>query len=208
VQDLLARAAQQVAHTRVLRFMELTPSGLSALETATPPSIEWRSLTPDELLRAAADQRHDLDEAFVDDAMARGDECFGFVREGELVYYEFFSTKPTAIDESLWVQVQVGTVYAYKAFTLPSHRGRHLHADAATHAMRLFAARGALAMVSYIASNNFASIRAHIRAGFRQIGTALIITPKSESGAGPVVRMSAGCRERGIFITDRPGPLD
>jgi len=61
---------------------------------------QWSFLTSDELRRySAADPSLDLDDAFVTEALARGDRCHGFIQDGVLGAYAWFASGPTPIQD-------------------------------------------------------------------------------------------------------------
>lgn len=124
------------------------------------------------LLACATDPRLDMDEAFVQDAFAKGDACVAVFDRTTLVSYEWMAFTPTHHDQGVFVDFGPRYRYLYKAFTLPEFRGRH--------AIRLFKGssdayclrRGRVATIAYIAIDNHSSIRYAMGVGNRRIGFA------------------------------------
>jgi len=141
-------------------------------EEETPTGCSARLLTVDELIKFALDPALDLDSDAVAGAYARGDVCFGYLEQDTLVAYTWKSTVPTRAEDGLWVRFGEGYSYGYKAFTLPSHRGRHLqeHLIHASEHWRM--SHGSRYNIGYIDLLNLSSIAADRRYGNRAIGYA------------------------------------
>ena len=207
VHDLVARAAKRAAGARVLQLMEVVPERARAsaprIEGAT--TISWLPLSMERLGRHVGGEM-DLDEDFLRQAHERGDECLGFLVDDRLAHYEFFSHRPTSIDEGLWLECPSGATYGYKAFTHPDFRGNALHRASIANAVVRYAEMGSPSIISYVVSNNFPSIRSHERAGFAHFGSVALL------GMGDRARVyvSRGARARGISVhAERPAqPAD
>jgi len=94
-------------------------------EPAVP--VEVRQLERSDLQRYVTESEYGISPQFLDGIAAREDLCFGAFVGGKLVSYRFFAVRPTAIDSYLRFHFPRRWIYAYKAFTHPSWRGRHLH---------------------------------------------------------------------------------
>ena len=70
--------------------------------------------------------RLDLSEAFVRDALEKGDVCPAILRNGAIVSYSWCAFTPTHDEDGVFVHFGGTYRYAYKSFTLPEYRGQHL----------------------------------------------------------------------------------
>ena len=127
----------------------------------------------EQLLAYAQAPELELSESFVRGALAKGDVCLGILTNDALVAYTWCAFTPTHDDEGVFVRFDQGYRYAYKSFTLPQYRGKHL--------LRYFTAirdryccdaRGRSLSIAFIDIDNPASIRAAVALGSRRIGTA------------------------------------
>lgn len=110
----------------------------------------------------------------VTQALARGDICFGYVEQGNLVAYTWIGTTPTPMEAGLWVEIGPHYSFGYKALTLPSHRGRHLQECLVHAADRWLTSHGYLYNIDHIRTHNFPSIVADRRYGNRAMATPAI----------------------------------
>ena len=76
--------------------------------TPLAPGNEIRLLSQTELHAFAEDPRLQLRPDFIDEALARGDRCFGFLEQGELVSYCWFAMAETRMEAGL--NVRIGNV--------------------------------------------------------------------------------------------------
>jgi len=118
----------------------------------------------------AKDSSNEMDLNFIAAALAKGDECYGIVDGDTLASYGWYSTKLTAFNEDLQVQFSSDRVYMYKGFTHPRYRGQRLHAIGHSLAHQSYLERGFEGIVTYVESNNFASIKSARRMGYRDLG--------------------------------------
>jgi L-amino acid N-acyltransferase YncA len=82
----------------------------------------------------------------------------------------------------------------FKGYTVPAHRGKRLHAVGMCRALRDFAQAGGRGLVSYVASNNFASLKSTARMGYRLFGDVYLVRAAGRSFA----YASPGCRAYGF----------
>jgi hypothetical protein len=87
-------------------------------------------------------------------------------------------------------------VYMFKGFTLPAYRGQRLHAIGMARALEGYAELGSKGILSYVESNNFASLRSCRRMGYEDIGTIVI----SKLGGRHYSFESPGCREYALRV--------
>jgi len=193
--DLAIRAANRVVLIKILRCM--------AIERVNPAfagcSAPYRAtfLSEPMLREFGREPENEMPEPFLDEALAKGDECFGLLAGDRLAAYGWYSSGPTRIDPPDLVLHPGGRhIYMYKGFTHVAHRGRRLHAIGMTLALREYLARGFKGLVSYVESNNFSSLKSTVRMGYEIFGTIAVLKAFGVHYA----RASAGCRERGVHV--------
>jgi hypothetical protein len=124
------------------------------------------------MLRKFAERpEYDLSVRFLCEALAKGDECYGFLHGDELAAYGWYSNIPTAIDPpDLVLHFNDQFIYMYKGFTHVNYRGQRLHAIGMTKALEAYLARGYKGIVSYVEWNNFGSLKSCYRMGYKDYG--------------------------------------
>ena len=152
------------------------------LDTVNPdflavPENYWGMFFNYELLKGFTEQpEYKLPERFLDEAIAKGDQCYGFTtNDGVLAAYQWYSTKPTWVFtptkrgrwNGLLANFGEQYVYMYKGFTHPIHRGKGLYPVGVTSALASYLTRGYKGILSIVESNNFASLKSCYRMGYR-----------------------------------------
>jgi len=193
--DVGMRAANRVVPFKVLKGI--------CIETVDPAFLEchprYGGLFLDEtmLRQLSGDPKNELTPKFLDEALAKGDACYGFVAGSELAAYGWYSSKPTDLElPGLQLFFSDRYVYMYKGFTAPNHRGQRLHAVGMTRALQAYINRGYRGIVSYVEWNNFSSLKSCYRMGYRDFGNIAI------AGVGDhyVLHHDAGCRQYGFRL--------
>lgn len=196
VHDLTKKAVNRIVPVRVLRAVKLRLDRVERSFLDVPDGFEGRFASPDELRAWSADPRHDLDEAFLADAAARGDRCYAITRDGELASYGWYSKRPCRIDDTLVFHFDPAWVYMYKGFTLPAYRGKRLHAVGMARALEAYVREGSRGILSYVESNNFASLKSCYRMGYEDVGTIVV----SRLGRSTYSLASPACRVYGLAV--------
>ena len=193
--DVALRAANRVVLLKVIKGIRI--------ETVDPTFLEcdgkYRGIFLDEamLRHFAADPKNELQPDFLDEALAKGDECYGFLAGPALAAYGWYSSKPTDVDLlGLRLQFSDQYVYMYKGFTAADHRGQRLHAIGMTRALEAYLARGYRGIVSQVEWNNFASLKSCYRMGYQPFGNIAI----AGHGKHYVLHHDHGCREYGFRL--------
>ena len=143
-------------------------------------AYKGRFLDPATLWSLSAFPEYELDPAFLTAALAKGDECYGFLTGGELTggelaAYGWYSRGNTAVDiPDVELAFDQRFVYMYKGFTLKKHRGQRLHAVGMTRALDAYLARGFAGVVSYVEWSNFDSLKSCYRMGYRSFGNIYV----------------------------------
>jgi hypothetical protein len=163
----------------------------------------WGFLSYDQLrVFGRSDPSLLLDDEFLDQASERGDRCYGYVEDGTLGAYAWYSTIPTPLQDGLVVTFHRDYIYMYKAFTAPAFRGRRLYGIGVTRAFQALIREGShKGLVSYIQVHNQPSLKALRRIGCKPIGTVVAIGMRRPY----LSYSSAGCRAISrVEVVSRP----
>lgn len=141
-----------------------------------PEGLTAGFLSEPMIRRFAADTENGMSRAFVDEALAKGDECYGILSQDALVSYGWYSKQPTRIDPpELLLKFSEDYIYMYKGYTHVHSRGQRLHGIGMTLALQHYIANGRKGIVSYIEADNFASLNSSLRMGYRIFGSIYIV---------------------------------
>jgi len=170
VYDLALRAANRAVVLKILRGMTaecVNPAFLDCPEPYRPMFLDGAMLR-----RFGRDPENGLPDAFLDEVLSAGDECYGILAGDTLAAYGWYSRRPTPIDPpDIALDPGDRYVYMYRGFTHPAHRGRRLHAIGMTLALKSYLERGFRGLVSYVEANNFGSLNSVGRMGYEIFGT-------------------------------------
>jgi hypothetical protein len=162
-------------------------------------------LAADDELRAAAGEPEwaaEMPRSFVDQALARGDECVGIFDGKRLVSIGWYARTPTPISPSLVLHFDAAWTYMYKGFTLKSHRGKRLHGIGMTFALQHFTDRGARGLISYVEFDNLMSLRSVERMGYRLFGDIYV----ARIGGRERLWSTPGCRPYAFYLIRAESP--
>jgi hypothetical protein len=172
--DLAFRAVNRVVFLHLVKAVMLERVDPRLLEV--DPDYRFGLLDQETLLRFTGSPDWELTEAFVRQSIARGDQCYGFLRGGELAAYCWYTRLPTEVGlPGVVLHFCHHFVHVYKGFTHPAHRGKRLHASGMTRALSLLLDRGARGLVTYVDLTSFAAVRSVTRAGYQSFGTSIIV---------------------------------
>ncbi|MCI0664363.1 MAG: GNAT family acetyltransferase [Acidobacteria bacterium] len=140
-------------------------------------------LDSESLMEFAKHKDNGLSLSFVHEALEKGDECYGILDGNSMASYGWYSNKPTLVTfgpaendrESLWLQFAADYIYMYNGYTPKNYRGQRLHAIGMTRALKDYLDRGYKGLVSYVESNNFASLNSCYRMGYKDLGKIYIL---------------------------------
>ena len=161
-------------------------------------------LAPIELRHHALQPANEMSLGFVEQAIARGDQCYA-VRDGEaLAAYGWYSFGNTPVGlGNLVLNFSREYVYMYKGFTHIRYRGQRLHAVGMTRALEHYLGRGYKGLVSYVEAANLDSLKSCLRMGYTVFGSIYVLRL---FGATFAVS-SPGCRPLGFRLARAPaGP--
>lgn len=141
------------------------------------PGYHARFLTTSDIWRYAEDPCNDLPESFVRRALAAGDHCFAILHGDTLANYSWYTKTTNQFSPTLRLDFDRRWVYQYRAFTLPTHRGRRLHAIGMTNALVACLERGDRGLLICVDASNKASMTSCLRMGYRVFGTIYSVAP-------------------------------
>jgi hypothetical protein len=172
--DLQHRIVNRFLPFQVLKGMSVTAGGID--RTLLGGRLKGRFATREELLAATAvaEVAIDMSVRFIDDAIGRGDKCFGIFDGPDLVSFGWYSNQPTPISDKLVLRFDRDWIYMYKGHTLRSHRGKGLHEVGTSLALSTYTKRGYRGLIRYVRSTNFESLRAAERMGYQTFGEIYI----------------------------------
>jgi hypothetical protein len=178
---------------------------------ALGPEYHARFLRPEEIWRYAEDPCNDLPESFLRRAFQTADECFAILHGETLANYSWYTKALNhPFSATLRLDFDQRWVYQYRAFTLPAHRGRRLHAIGMTHALAAYRERGDRGLLICVDASNKASMTSCLRMGYRVFGTIYSVAPARLLGrrapktglfARQVIYHSPGCRQFKFRLT-------
>jgi len=140
------------------------------------PGYRFGRLDEATLRRFTGDPGYELSDAFLREAFARGDACFGFLRGDELAAYSWYTRRPTLVGlPGVELRFSDRWVHIYKGLTHPAHRGRRLHGRGMTLALALQLEAGARGLISYVDLTSWAARRSLERAGYVAFGSVIVV---------------------------------
>ena len=184
---------------RVLRV--IAASRVSPAFLGVDPRYAHGFLDEPTLRRFARDPVYDLSDAFLADALGRGDRCYGFLDGDVLASFGWYARRPTPMGDGLCLCFDPRSVYMYKGFTHERYRGQRLHAIGMTRALSQVLEEGALGIVSYVDAANQSSLRSCYRMGYADVGRIYVARVLGRAFAVA----DADCRARGIHVTRSGG---
>ena len=133
---------------------------------------------------------------FVDEFIAKGDRCYGFMDGEELVAFSMFSNKETFLTPELKFGFNPEYVYMYNGHTHPQHRGKNYHGFSMAMGLKHYAEKGHKGLVSFVEIYNQASLKSCYRMGYKNFGTFASIKILGRHW----IKMSSGCTEFGVKV--------
>jgi hypothetical protein len=167
------KAINSVFVLRILRGVYVQAPDASFLECPEGFSAEF--LSTQTLREYARDSKTELSDAFVDEALGRGGQCYA-LREGRtLAAYGWYSSGSTSVGiGDLVLAFDPRYVYMYKGFTDTRYRGQRLHAIGMTRALQHYKNSRYEGLVSYVEAHNFDSLKSCARMGYHVFGSIYV----------------------------------
>jgi ribosomal protein S18 acetylase RimI-like enzyme len=198
------RAANQVTEVAVWNAMMITVGLVAEQFLEDPRRAQGRLVDAGDMRRFVSDPGNALTEPFIDEAVQKGDRCYGLFDGDVLMSYGWYSTRPTRLTEVAGEPVlhfDPSYAYMYNGFTLPKYRGQRLHAIGMAAALERYTEEGEKGLVSYVDSSNFASLKSCYRMGFQNFGHVVML----KVGARHVWRSTPGCKKYGFRVEAAAG---
>ena len=174
VHDIGHRAVNLVADFQILNGMTVSLPDVRDPALFEVPRFEGRFIGSEELAQKY-EGSDGLSSEFLRDARARGDRCYALFHEGVMASYGWYASVPTPIDGHFVLHFDPAYTYMFNGYTAPAFRGLRLHAVGMCQALRIFTAEGRKGLISYVQSNNFASLRSVARMGYRSFGRVYVL---------------------------------
>jgi len=172
--DVGCRAVNILADFQILKGMTARLRDVNDPSLFEAQGFHGRFVPVGELARRYGDS-HELTSTFLREASLRGDRCYALFDGDTLASYGWYSDLPSPIDEHFALHFDRGYTYMYKGYTVPAYRGLRLHAVGMCRALRAFTLEGKEGLISYVQSNNFASLRSVARMGYRVFGEVYLL---------------------------------
>jgi hypothetical protein len=199
--DIECRLINKLVQFQILEGMVVRLEDVKDPRLFEAPGFEARFVGEDELAEFAKDGAHGFSTDFLRQACARGDRCYALFDGDALAACGWYSNVPTLIDEHFVLHFDPAFTYMYNGYTAPAYRGKRLHAVGMCRALRAVTEEGGRGLVSWVLSNNFASLRSVARMGYRIFGRAYLL----RAGDYSFTYSTPGCRDYG-FAVESPDP--
>jgi GNAT superfamily N-acetyltransferase len=172
---LAKRLLAPLAWRETYRCLRL-PWPAPAAAVASAP-FEVRVLDRADLARYSREALYEISPRFLDGIAGRDDLCVAAFSGHDLVSYRFFALQPTDVDARLRFHFPPGWIYAYKAFTHPSWRGRRLHRELFLGSLPEVEQwkPAPLGFVTLVMSDNESSAKALARVGFEPFASFSVL---------------------------------
>lgn len=197
--EAVVKALGSVADFKILRGVSVDRPDAAFLECPYQPML----LDEAALRRFAQDPANEMSLEFIDEATARGDQCYAICDGDRLAAYGWYAFGATPIGiPGMLLHYSPGYVYMYKGFTHTDYRGQRLHAIGMTRALQHYLSKDYEGIVSYVESINFDSLKSCFRMGYSVFGTVYVVNV-----FGRYVSFSTpGCRQYAFRVEGAPGP--
>jgi hypothetical protein len=170
--EAAVKALGSVADFKILRGVFVDRPAPAFLACPYQPML----LDEAALRRFAADPANEMSREFIDEATARGDQCYAICDGERLAAYGWYAFGATPIGiPGVLLHYSPGYVYMYKGFTHTDYRGQRLHAIGMTRALQHYLSKGFKGIVSYVESTNFDSLKSCFRMGYSVFGTVYVV---------------------------------
>lgn len=173
--DLGYRALNRIMDLQVLRGMCVRMQDVKDPGLFDARGLDARFVGESELASFAGEGRYEFSAEFLREARERGDRCYALFDGDALAAYGWYSGLPTPVDGHFVLHFDPEWTYMYKGYTVPAYRGKRLHAVGMCRALQAFTDEGRRGLISYVASNNFASLQSVTRMGYRIFGDVYLI---------------------------------
>lgn len=174
--DVIYRSINNIIVFQNLTGMTATETSLAMIGLPEDSELTIKFLSKDELINYAKDPVNELTEEFLEIAFRKEDHCLAILDKGVIASYGWYSNQPTRILKNIDLFFSPEWMYMYKGFTHTAYRGMRLHAVGMCHATKHFSENGFKGLISYVESNNFASMKSVTRMGYEIFGSIYILS--------------------------------
>jgi hypothetical protein len=172
--DVAYRAMSHVVYFKILKGVAI--SRVDPAYHVCDARYTCLFIAPERLRELGRDAENEMPPRFLDEALGKGDECYGIIEDEKVASYGWYARTPTALElPDLRLHFSTEYVYMYKGFTHPEHRGQRLHAIGMTKALESYLSRGHKGLVSYVEANNFGSLKSVYRMGYSHFGDIFLV---------------------------------
>ena len=199
--DIGYRGANILVDLQILKGMTARLRDVNDPRLFEAPGFHGRFVHADEFGKMY-EGLHELWPAFLREAGRRGDRCYALFDGDALASYGWYSDMPSPIDGNFVLHFDRVYTYMYKGYTVPTYRGKHLHAVGMCRALRELTVEGKEGLISYVQSNNFASLRSVARMGYRVFGTVYLL----RVGRRVLTYTTRTCRDYGFWVESNARP--
>jgi len=194
--DIECRVINTFAEFQVLKGMTVRMHDVKDPSFFEARAFKARFVDEDELARFAHSGAYGFSVGFLRAARGRGDRCYALFDGDALAAYGWYSDLPTPIDEHFVLHFDRAYTYMYSGYTVPAYRGKRLHAVGMCRALRAFTEEGKKGLISYVCSNNFASLQSVLRMGYRIFGDVYVL----RVGGRSFTYATKACRDYGFWV--------
>ncbi len=193
--DVIYRGINNICIFQNLTGMTATEKSLAMIDLPEDSELTVKFLSKDELIGYAKDPVNELSEEFLELAFRKNDHCLAILDNETIASYGWYSNQPTRIMNNIDLFFSPEWIYMYKGFTRSDYRGLRLHAVGMCHATKHFTKEGFKGLISYVESNNFASMKSVTRMGYEIFGSVYILSAFNKF----VSFSSPGCKAYQFF---------
>lgn len=169
------RLMNRLTFYKVLQGMTVTMDTLDPKYLQGNEKYTYQFLDKEQLRFYANEPGNQISHDFLDRALSKGDHCYAILDGDKLASYGWYSDQPTFITSQLVLHFDPSWIYMFKGYTNPAYRGQRLHAVGMARALQAFSERGYKGIISYVETNNYASLRSVYRMGYRNFGRVSIL---------------------------------
>jgi hypothetical protein len=191
------KSVNQLLDFTVLKGMTLRLADIASPYLNARIRYDCGFLDESALYRLSLDWDHEMSIEFIEQALERGDQCYGIVDDGKLASYGWYAHQPTAINDDLVLSFDSDYVYMYKAFTHPDYRGQRLAGIGMAKAVEAFTRQGKKGIIAQVESHDHLTLHSCDRLGCQTFGSILILG----HGGHYVTYRSPRCKQYHFEVT-------
>lgn len=194
------KLVNRAVHWDILRFMDLTTDSLDPrfVTPVLPGGYDGRFLSRAEASALPEQFGTVLTRAFVDTALAKGDDVFTIFDGATCAAFGWYSRRPTIIRDDLELRFDPRWVYMYHGYTRPEYRGERLHALGIARAVAACVEDPAVkGIISITEGANYRTYSSVSRLGFTFRGTIYRVG----IGRLSIIGQSRWCDDYGVRVT-------